>query len=54
MHNPGGFGSGNASRRPFGIVSRCIIEMEADISKRLPTLAVAEIPFGVRQNRCTK
>jgi hypothetical protein len=35
-------------------VSWCIIEIEVDTSKRLPTLAVAEIPFDVRQNRCTK
>jgi hypothetical protein len=28
--------------------------MEVDTSKRLRTLAVAEIPFDVRQNRCTK
>jgi hypothetical protein len=26
--------------------------MEVDISKRLPILVVAEIPFGVRQNGC--
>jgi hypothetical protein len=29
-----------------------MIEMEVDTSKRLPMLAVAEILFDVRQNRC--
>jgi hypothetical protein len=31
-----------------------MIEMEGDASKRFPTHAIAEIPFDVRQNRCTK
>jgi hypothetical protein len=31
-----------------------MIEMEADTSKRFPTLASVEVPFDVRQNRCTK
>jgi hypothetical protein len=54
MHDPGGFGSGNLLLRPFGVVGWCIIEMEADTSKRIPTLAVSEIPFDVRQDRYTK
>jgi hypothetical protein len=28
--------------------------MEVDTSKRLPMLALAGIPFNVKQNRCTK
>jgi hypothetical protein len=28
--------------------------MEVDTSKRFPRLALAEIPFDVRQNKCTK
>jgi hypothetical protein len=31
-----------------------MIEMEEDISKGLPTLTVADIPFDVRQNKCRK
>jgi hypothetical protein len=54
MHDPVGFGSGNFLPRPFGVMSSHIIEMEIDTSKRLPPFAVAEIPFDVRQNRCTK
>jgi hypothetical protein len=54
MHESGGFGSGNFLPRPFGIVGWCIIEMEVATSKRLPTLAIAEIRFDVRQNRCIK
>jgi hypothetical protein len=54
MHDSGGFGSGNFLPQPFGIVNWCIIEMEADTSKHLPPLVVAEIPFYVRQNRYTK
>jgi hypothetical protein len=54
MHDPGGFVSGNFSRRLFGVASWRIIEMEMGTSKRLPTLAVAEVPFNVRQNKCTK
>jgi hypothetical protein len=54
MHDPGGFSLGNFLPGPFGIVSWCIIEMEIDTSKHLPMLAVARIPFDVRQNRCTK
>jgi hypothetical protein len=48
------FGFGNFLPRMFGIVSWGPIEMEVDTSKRLPTLAVPEIPFNVWQNRCTK
>jgi hypothetical protein len=51
MHNPSGFGSDNVLPRPFGFVNWCIIEMEVEASKRLLTLAVAEIPFNARQNR---
>jgi hypothetical protein len=54
MHDPGGFDSGNFLPRQFGVVSWCVIEMKIGVSKRLPTLAVAEIPFDVRQNRCAK
>jgi hypothetical protein len=43
-----GFGSDNFLPRPIGVVSWCIIEMEGDTSKRLPILAVAEIPFDIR------
>jgi hypothetical protein len=53
MHNHRHFGSGHFSPQQLGVVGWCIIEMERDTSKRLPTLAVASIPFDVRQNRCT-
>jgi hypothetical protein len=52
--DPSGFDSGHFLSRPFGIVSWRSIEMEVGTLKRLPTLALAEIPFDVRQNRCTK
>jgi hypothetical protein len=35
-------------------MSWCFIEMEVDSSKYLLMLAVAEIPFDVKQNKCTK
>jgi hypothetical protein len=54
MRGPGAFGSGSFSPRPLGVVSWCIIAIERDTSKCFPTLPVAEIPFDVRQNRCTK
>jgi hypothetical protein len=54
MHDAGGRDSGNFLPRPFSVVSWCFIEMEVDISNRLPTFTVAETPFDVRQNRCTK
>jgi hypothetical protein len=54
MHDRDGSGSGNFLPRPFGVVSYCIIEIKVDTSKSLPMLAVAEIPFDIKQNRCTK
>jgi hypothetical protein len=54
MHDSGGFGSGKSLPWTFCIVSWCIIEMEIDTLNRPRTLAVAEIPFSVRQNRYTK
>jgi hypothetical protein len=51
MCNLGGFGSGNFLPRLFGVVSWPIIEMEVGTMKRLPKLAVAEIPLDVKQNR---
>jgi hypothetical protein len=54
MHNSGAFGSDNLLPRPFSVVSWCIIEREVNILKRLPTLAIAEIPFVIRRGRCTK
>jgi hypothetical protein len=48
MHDPGGLDWDNFLPRLFSVVSWCIIEMEVDISKRLPTLAVAKTPFDVR------
>jgi hypothetical protein len=54
MHDPGGFGSANFLPPQFGVASWCILEMEVDTMKRLLVFAVAEIPFNVRQNRCTK
>jgi hypothetical protein len=32
----------------------CIIQVAEHISKGLPTFAIAEISFDVRQNKCTK
>jgi hypothetical protein len=54
MHHPDGFTSGNVLLRPFGVVNWCIVEMEGEPSKRLAMLPVPEVPFDVRQNRCTK
>jgi hypothetical protein len=54
LHGLGDFTSGIFFWRPFGAVSWCIIKMEAEISKRLHALAVAEISFDFQQNRCTK
>jgi hypothetical protein len=54
MHSPDGFGSGNFLPGRFGVASQSIIGTEVDTSKRLYMLAVAEIPFDVKQNICTK
>jgi hypothetical protein len=35
-------------------VRECVIEIKVGTSKHLPPLAVAEMTFDVRQNRCTK
>jgi hypothetical protein len=54
MYNPVSFGSGNVLPRQFGVVNWCIIKTEINTSKHFHTLAVAENPFDVRQNRPTK
>jgi hypothetical protein len=51
IHNPGGLGSGNCLLRLYSVVSWCTVEMGVDTSNRLLMLAVAEIPFDVRQNK---
>jgi hypothetical protein len=54
MYDPAGFRLGNFLPRSFGIVSWCVNETEVGTSKRLPMLAIADIPFDIRQNRCAK
>jgi hypothetical protein len=54
MGNPNGFGSGNLSSWPFGIMSWCIIHMQIDASKHLSALAVTQVPLDIRKNRCAK
>jgi hypothetical protein len=54
MGNSAGFGSGNVVWRSFDMVNWCIIQVQADASKRLSALAIAEGSLDIRKNRCAK